>query len=36
MEGGIRHEPRPLRATSHVLRDDQLPGHLPDHDEHIV
>jgi hypothetical protein len=33
MEGGIHHEPRPLRTTSHVLRNDQLPRHLPNHDE---
>jgi hypothetical protein len=36
MEGGIHHKPWPLRATSHVLRNDQLPSHLPDHDEHVV
>jgi hypothetical protein len=36
MEGGIHHEPRPLRTTSHVLRNDQLPSHLPDHDECVV
>jgi hypothetical protein len=36
MEGGIHHEPRPLRTTGNVLRDDQLPSHLPDHDERIV
>jgi hypothetical protein len=36
MEGSIHHEPRPLQTTSHVLRNDQLPSHLPDHDEHAV
>jgi hypothetical protein len=36
MEGGIHHEPRPYRAAGNVLRDDQLPSHLPDHDECTV
>jgi hypothetical protein len=36
MESGIHHEPWPLRATSDVLRDDQLPSHLPNHDERTV
>jgi hypothetical protein len=36
MEGSIYHEPRPLRTTGNVLRDDQLPSHLPDHDERTV
>jgi hypothetical protein len=36
MEGSVRHEPRPLRTTSNVLRDDQLPSHLPDHDERTI
>jgi hypothetical protein len=36
MESSIRHEPRPLRTTSDVLRDDQLPSHLPDHDERTI
>jgi hypothetical protein len=36
MEGIIHYKPRPFRATGNVLRDDQLPRHLPDHDECIV
>jgi hypothetical protein len=36
MEGSIHHKPWSFRATGDVLRDDQLPSHLPDHDEHAV
>jgi hypothetical protein len=36
MEGSVHHEPRPLRAASNVLWDDQLPSHLPNHDERTV
>jgi hypothetical protein len=36
MESSVRHKLRPFRTTSNVLRDDQLPGHLPDHDERAV
>jgi hypothetical protein len=36
MESGVRHKPRPLRTTSDVLWDDQLPSHLPDHDERAI
>jgi hypothetical protein len=36
MESSVRHEPRSLRTTGNVLRDDQLPSHLPDHDERAI
>jgi hypothetical protein len=36
MEGSIHYKPQPLRATGNVLWDDQLPHHLPDHDERAV
>jgi hypothetical protein len=36
MESSVRHKPRPLRTTSDVLWDDQLPSHLPDHDERTI
>jgi hypothetical protein len=36
MESGVRHKSRSLRTTSDVLWDDQLPSHLPDHDERAI
>jgi hypothetical protein len=36
MESSVRHEPRPLQTTGDVLWDDQLPSHLPDHDERTI
>jgi hypothetical protein len=36
MESSVCHKSRPLRTTSDVFRDDQLPSHLPDHDERVI
>jgi hypothetical protein len=36
MEGSVHHQSRSLQTTSDVLRDDQLPSHLPDHDERTI
>ena len=33
MKSSICHEPRPLRTTSYVLRANELPGNLSNHDE---
>src|SRR6266702_4707210 len=34
MEGSLQNQFRPLRAMRHVLRANQLPKYIPDHDGH--
>ena len=34
LEGSIHNQWRPVQTNSHVLRLDQLPGHIPNNDKH--